>query len=100
MDGVGKISYEQNLRQVVEAIQDVSKQLQALQQMNAEESERLEKYKAEGDMLEFILVTGGLIKGKILWIGNQSIGVSTAPDSDQDAIVYKHSIAFVQKHMG
>ncbi len=96
MDGVGKISYEQNLTQVAEAIQDISKQLQAFQQMNSEESERLEKYKAEGDLLEFILVTGGLIKGKILWIGNQSFGVST--DSGQDAIVYKHSIAFIQKH--
>lgn len=97
MDGVGKISYEQNLTQVAEAIQDVSRQLQALQQMNSEESQRLEKYKAEGELLEFILVTSGIIKGKIVWIGNQSFGVST--DSDQDVIVYKHSIAFIQKPM-
>jgi len=86
-----------DINQLTEAIRDLSEQVQALQQMNPEESERLEKYIAEDDSLEFILVTGGLIRGKVLWIGNQSFGVST--DSGQDAIVYKHSIAFIQKHM-
>jgi sRNA-binding regulator protein Hfq len=95
MDEVGSVRFGQDINQLAEAIRDISKQLQSLQQMSSEEAEKLEKYIAENDSLELILVTGGLIKGKILWTGNQSFGVKT--DSDQEVIVYKHAVAFIQK---
>ena len=95
MDGVGKISFENNVKQLTEAIQELSKQVKKLQQPGREESEKLKKYEEEEALLEFVLVTSGIIKGKLLWVGNQSIGVST--DSDQNVILYKHAIAFIQK---
>ncbi len=60
-----------------------------------EESEELEKYKRESTNLEFVLVTGGLIIGKIIWLGGQSIGIIN--DCNQKIILYKHSIAFIQE---
>ena len=83
------------ISQLAEAIQDLSKQVQKLQQIDNEESERLRKYKAEGTLLNFTLVTGGLIIGKLLWMTSQNFGVKT--DSDQDIILYKNAIAFIQE---
>ena len=95
MDEVGSVRFGQDISQLTEAIRDISKQLQSLQQMSSEEAKKLEKYMAESDSVELILVTGGLIRGKILWMGNQSFGVKN--DSGQEVIVYKHAVAFIQK---
>ena len=95
MDTVGKISFENTIKQLGEAIRDLSKQIQELQQVSREESEKLRKYKEGGDLLEFTLITAGLIRGKILWAGNQSLGIRT--DSGQNIILYKHVIAFIQE---
>ena len=97
MDTAGRADSGNNTDQISKAIQELSKQLQMLQEVNREESETLRKYKDEGTLLELILVTGGLIRGKILWTGNQSFGVRT--DSNQNVILYKHAIAFIQKQV-
>jgi len=102
MDTVEKIGSGHNTDHLAEAIKELSRQVEdlagriaeSLQQISPEESEALRRYKNEGTLLEFTLVTGGLIKGKILWEGNQSLGIRT--DSDQNVILYKHAIAFIQ----
>ena len=81
--------------QLIEAIRGLSGRLEGIQQTCREESERLDKYKEAGTVLEFTLVTGGVIRGTILWLGNQSVGIKA--DSGQDFILYKHAIAFVQE---
>ena len=95
MDITEKASLGDSIDRIGEAVRELSNQLQKFQQINDEESERLKKYKEEGVLLEFTLVTGGLVKGKILWLGNQSIEIKT--DSGQNIILYKHAIAFIQK---
>jgi sRNA-binding regulator protein Hfq len=95
MDGTGNVSFGHDINQITEALRNISNQLQALRQMNSEDSEGLGKYMEDGEPLEFILVTGGLIRGEIVWMGDQSFGVRN--DSGQDVIVYKHAIAFIQK---
>ncbi len=95
MDDVGRVSFEGNISQLAEAVQELSKQIQELQQTTREESERLEKLKGSDALLEFTLVTGGFIRGEILWIGNNSLDIKT--DSGQNVILYKHAIAFVQE---
>jgi sRNA-binding regulator protein Hfq len=95
MDTVGNVAFENNINQLGEAIRELSRQVQELQQSSREEAEKLEEYREEETSLEFILVTGGLIKGELLWVGNQSIGVRN--DSGQIVILYKHAIAFIQK---
>ena len=97
-DLVGKVNFEGNkgdINQLAEAIQELSKQIKELQRAGSEESERLKKLEAGGALLEFTLVTGGFMRGKILWIGDHSLGIET--DSGQDVILYKHAIAFVQE---
>ena len=83
------------ISQLAEAIRELSNQVQELHQDSHGESERLEKFKAEDAPLDFILVTSGLISGKLSWIGNHSFGVRT--NAGQDVILYKHAIAFIQK---
>ena len=83
------------IERLTESIKGLSKQVQTLQEVSSEESERLNSYKEEGSLLEFTMVTGGLIKGKILWVGNQSLGVKTS--SGSNIILYKHAIAFIQE---
>jgi len=95
MDTVGKVAFEGNMNQLAESIQELSKQIQEFQQLSREEAEKLRKYEEAETLLEFILVTSGIIKGQILWVGNQSIGVKV--DSGQDIILYKHAIAFIQE---
>ena len=95
MDNVGKVSFEGNINQLAEAVRELSKQIQELQQTTREESERLEKLKEGDTLLEFTLVTGGFIRGEILWTGSNSLGIRT--DSEQNIILYKHAIAFVQE---
>lgn len=95
MDEVGRISLESNINQLAEAVQELSNHIRELQQGDHEESERFEKFKESGALLEFTLVTGGFIRGEILWIGNDSMGIRT--DSGQNVILYKHAIAFVQE---
>jgi hypothetical protein len=102
MDTVGRVDFGHNIDHLAEAIKELSKQIKSLsenvagslQQISPEESEGLRRYEDEGTSLEFTLVTGGLIRGKILWVGNQSLGIRT--DSDQNIILYKHTIAFIQ----
>lgn len=98
MDTTEGGSFGDNIDRIGEAIRELSKQVQKLQQTSHEESERLREYKEEGTSLEFTLVTGGLIKGKILWVDNQSLGIRT--DSDKNVILYKHAIAFTQEQAG
>ena len=85
------------ISQLAEAIRELSNQVQELQQDSHGESERLGTFKEEDAFLEFTLVTSGLIRGKLSWIGNHSLGVRT--DTGQDVILYKHAIAFVQKQV-
>jgi hypothetical protein len=95
MDGTGNVTYEQNINPLIEAIKDISKQLKALQEISSFEVEQFAQYSAEGDLLEINLVTGGLIVGKLLWTGYQTLGIRT--NNGKDIIVYKNSIAFIQK---
>lgn len=96
MDTVGRVDFGHNIEYLAETIKELSGHVAGLlQQMDREESERLRKYKDESTSLEFTLVTGGLIMGKLLWVGNQSLGIRT--DSDQNIILYKHAIAFIQE---
>ena len=95
MDTVGKVAFEGNMNQLAESIRELSKQIQELQQLSREEAEKLSKYEEAKTFLEFILVTSGIVKGQILWVGNQSIGIRV--DSGQDIILYKHAIAFIQE---
>ena len=81
--------------QLVEAIRGLSERLEGIQQTCREESARLGKYKETGASHEFTLVTGGVIRGAILWLGNDSVGIRA--DSGQNFILYKHAIAFVQE---
>ena len=95
MDESGSVVYEQNINPLVEAIKDISKQLKAFQEISSFEIEQFAKYSAESDSLEFNLVTGGLIVGKLLWTGNQSLCIRAG--NGKDIIVFKNSIAFIQK---
>jgi sRNA-binding regulator protein Hfq len=95
MDTIGKVNFEGNINQLAEAIQSLSKQIQEFQQLSHEESEKLESYKEENSLLEFTLVTGGIIKAKIVWVGNQSLGVKN--ELGENIILYKHAIAFIQE---
>ena len=97
MDKVGRVSFENSLGQLSEAIRELSEQVQQLRQARREELESLRRYREEGSLLEFTLTTGGLIRGKILWMGNQGLGIRT--DSGQDVILYKHAIAFIQERV-
>ena len=97
---------DRNMEQLAEAVKEFSVQVEILSkrvfelsnQVSREESELLEKYKEEGTLLEFTLVTGGLIIGRIVWVGNSSLGIET--ESGEQVILYKHAIAFVQKAQG
>jgi sRNA-binding regulator protein Hfq len=93
--GHGEILSRAQMDQLVEAIRGLSGRLEEIQQTCREESERLGKYKEAGTLLEFTLVTGGVIRGTLLWLGNQSVGIKA--DSGQSFILYKHAIAFVQE---
>lgn len=95
MGEVGKISFEGNVKELAEAVQKLSEQIQGLRQDNSAEAETLEKFKEDGTPLEFILVTSGFIRGKILWVGDHSLSLET--DSGQNVILYKQAIAFVQE---
>jgi len=95
MDEMGKITFEGNIKQLAEAVQELSEQIQGLRQDSREEAKRLEKFKEDGTLLEFTLVTSGFIRGKILWIGDHSLGLET--DSGQNVILYKQAIAFFQE---
>jgi len=87
-----------NVSQLSNAIKELSRQLQVSQQVNREEPERLKKYKESGILLEFVLVTSGVVRGRIAWIDNQSLGIQTS--SGQNLILYKHAIAFIQEEKG
>ena len=95
MDNVGSVSFENRVDQLAEAIRELSKQIQELQQACREETERLSNFKENDALVEFTLVTSGFIRGKIMWIGDRSLGIKT--DAGQNVILYKHAIAFVQE---
>jgi len=96
MDKSGGIPFESGVSQLTEAIRELSRKVKELQQGDYEETERLRKFEEDNVILEFTLVTSGLIKGEILWIGSHSLGVKTS--SGRNVILYKHAIAFVQEH--
>ena len=96
------VSSGNDINQLTEVIKELSQQLKSLsgvmepfQQTNREETERFERYKTDGTSLEFNLVTGGLVAGKINWLGNQCISVRI--ESGRDVILYKHAISFIQE---
>lgn len=95
MDTLGSIGPENSIKELGEAVRELSKHIQELQQVSREESRKLREYKQDGALLEFTLVTSGLIKGRILRVGDRSLGIKT--DSGQNIILYKHAIAFIQK---
>ena len=80
---------------IANAIQELSKQIQTSQETNRLENEKLTAYQNDSVMLEFSLVTGGIIKGKILWVDGQSLGIES--DRNQKLILYKQAIAFIQE---
>jgi len=83
------------ISQLTEAIQELSREVkQTCQNNNHEEITKLKEYQENSTLLEITLVTSGIIKGRILWIDDQSLGIKA--DSEQDFILYKHSIAFIQ----
>ena len=84
-----------NIANIANALQELSKQIQASQETNRLENEKLTRYQNDNVMLEFSLVTGGIIKGKILWVGGQSLGIEN--DRNQKLILYKQAIAFIQE---
>ena len=80
-----------NIANIASAIQELSKS----QKINQIETEKLTAYQNGSAILEFTLVTGGIIKGKILWVDGQSLGIEN--DRHQKLILYKHAIAFIQE---
>lgn len=84
-----------NIANIANALQELSKQIQASQETNRLENEKLTRYQNDSVTLEFSLVTGGIIKGKILWVGGQSLGIEN--DRNQKLILYKQAIAFIQE---
>jgi uncharacterized protein YuzB (UPF0349 family) len=84
-----------NIANIANALQELSKQIQAFQETNRLENEKLTRYQNDSVTLEFSLVTGGIIKGKILWVGGQSLGIEN--DRNQKLILYKQAIAFIQE---
>ena len=62
---------------------------------NLIETEKLTAYQKDGVKLTFMLITGGVIKGCISWVGGQSLGIEN--ENGQNIILYKHSIAFIQE---
>ena len=95
MDEMGKVSFGHDMSQINEALRNISNQLQALRHAGSEDSEILGEYIKEGDSMEFVLITGGLISGKIQHMGEQSFVVRN--NAGRDIIVYKHAVAFIQK---
>ena len=92
----GKVVFGSNSDQLSKAIGELSERLEKLSNMADDlENIKLTKYKADGIMLEFTLVTGGLVIGTIVWISDRSIGVKM--ESGQSMILYKHAIAFIQE---
>lgn len=92
------MSMDLDLQKLTEAIQELSKQFEASNKSGQKETEKLMEYQNEGTMIEFTLVTGGVIKGKITWLDDQSIGINTANiEGKQNIILYKHTIAFIQE---
>ncbi|MBD3182632.1 hypothetical protein GF312_10090 [Candidatus Poribacteria bacterium] len=84
------------LKNIADSIEILSANIkEVIQNKDKEEEEKLKKYKKEGILLEFTMVTGGIIIGTIVWVGSQSLGVKTKL-GDQ-LIIYKHAIAFIQK---
>jgi len=64
-------------------------------EMNPIETDKLQAYQSNGIILEFMLITGGLIKGKITWVDGQSLGIEN--EDEKNIILYKHAIAFIQE---
>lgn len=95
MNELGSVAFGNDIKQIGEAIKELSKIIKELQQVDGYELLELDKYRQSSTPLEFTLINGGLIKGKIIWSGNQSIGVKA--DSGQRFILYKHTIAFIQE---
>jgi len=103
METVGKVAFsgggtglsDVNIIQLCDAIRELSEQIQALQRISREESERLKKYMDEGKPLVFNLITSGTIKGEIIWVGGQSIGIQT--ETGHNFMLYKHAIAFIHE---
>ncbi len=89
------MAFDFNLDPLSDAIRDLSKRLQELRGADDGDSDRLREYKENDAQLEFTLVTGGLIRGRLLWISNRSLGVRS--ESGRDFILYKHAIAFIQE---
>jgi len=59
------------------------------------EMEILQGYESNKTILEFTLITGGLVKGRIKWVDKHCIGVKI--DDNHSMILYKHAIAFIQE---
>jgi len=59
------------------------------------ENKKLEEYASNNVALIFNLITGGIVKGRIKWVDKKSIGIIL--DGDQNIILYKHAIAFIQE---
>jgi sRNA-binding regulator protein Hfq len=59
------------------------------------ENKKLEEYASDNVTLIFNLITGGIVKGKIKWVDKDSIGIIL--DGNQNIILYKHVIAFIQE---
>jgi len=95
MNELGNITFGNDIKQIAEAIRELSRTIKEFQQSDSHELLELDKYRQSSTLLEFTLTNGGLIKGKITWSGNQSVGVKT--DSGQRFILYKHTIAFIQE---
>jgi hypothetical protein len=84
-----------NIEGLIETIRELSRQIETSRELSHKETQKLMEYQNAGTMLEFTLVTGGIIKGKISWLDNQSIGINTV--NGQSVILYKHTIAFIQE---
>ena len=84
-----------NMERLIVVIQELSKQIETSRELSQKETQKLTEYQNAGIMLEFTLVTGGIIKGNISWLDNQSIGINTG--NGQSVILYKHTIAFIQE---
>jgi len=64
-------------------------------EMNPIETEKLTAYQKDVITLTFMLITGGVIKGKITWVDGQSLGIEN--EHGYNIILYKHAIAFIQE---
>jgi len=90
------MNLENTIKQLAESIGELTIRIKQISKyIEGEENEMLKLYADNSTPLELMLATGGIIRGKISWVGNHSLGIKA--ESGQNYVLYKHSIALIQE---